>query len=275
LAHAEQGLDVITSLAQADSYTVAMAKVHVGRALLAQRQAARALSTLEEARETLRVARGPQHPQTLDVEAHMAMATAWLGRPGPARELIDKVLEPLRSAPVRTRYQALHFAGAIHRLQQEGETAKALQEQALDVLPELPMNQRRRRAARVELALLALDRGDVPAASRWLESGDAAGLPDTAGNPDEASLLLAWARLELARGRADRAIEPMNSIDRFWRERGPDSRWSGEAAYWLARCNAALNHPAEARAALRRAAEVLGRSSLPSDQHLAQLAQRG
>ena len=61
------------------------------------------------------------------------------------------------------------------------------------------------------------------------------------------------------------ALRALQAADAYWRERRPDSRWAGEAALWLGRAHLALGQRDEARAALDRAAKLLGPSKIPAD----------
>jgi TolA-binding protein len=91
-------------------------------------------------------------------------------------------------------------------------------------------------------------------------------------SPEGADLLLAAARVALARGQADVALPLVQNVDRFWSEFDPASRWAGEAAFWLARCYTGLGREADARPVFARAAKNLARSPLAVDAKLVRLA---
>lgn len=78
--------------------------------------------------------------------------------------------------------------------------------------------------------------------------------------------------MELAQNHPRDGLRLVEQADAFWRGFAPESRWAGEAAFWLARCYEALNRDAQAKQAYARAAQILARSSLPADAELAKHA---
>ncbi len=91
-------------------------------------------------------------------------------------------------------------------------------------------------------------------------------------SPNHADALIGSGRARLQLGRAAEAVGFLEQADAFWRDFDPDNRWAGEAAFWLARCYAALGRAADANQAYARATRILERSQLPGDDRLARSA---
>jgi TolA-binding protein len=77
--------------------------------------------------------------------------------------------------------------------------------------------------------------------------------------------MIGMARIHLQASAPVEALRALQAADAYWRERRPNSRWTGEAALWLGRTHLALGQRAEARAALARAAKLLSSSNIPAD----------
>jgi hypothetical protein len=93
--------------------------------------------------------------------------------------------------------------------------------------------------------------------------------------PARADLFVGMAQIKLHERNCAAALPLLESADRFWRDFDPGSRWAGDAALWLGRCNTALDRRSEARDALGRAERILAGSPIPGDMKLLQLAREG
>jgi tetratricopeptide (TPR) repeat protein len=86
-----------------------------------------------------------------------------------------------------------------------------------------------------------------------------------ARSPEHADALVGLGRIDLEEGRSEAALARFEEAADYWAALGPDSRWAGEARFWLGRACAAVGRLEEAESHGRRAAEILSRSPLPSD----------
>jgi tetratricopeptide (TPR) repeat protein len=165
-------------------------------------------------------------------------------------------------------------SGIVRRLAGDPDAALRLQGEALarTAEGEVDARERDRMVILKELGVLDVERGAHREAVTRLE--EALSLFERRQHrvtPERAEALLALgrARWELA-GPAD-ALPHLEAADAFWRGLDPGSRWAGEAALWLGRCQAALGRE-ESRATLARARAALEGSALPRDVRLLGLA---
>ena len=89
LAHAQRSLAIVRRDARDDSQTVAMARLNLGRVLLALHRSQAALAEFEQGRQVVTAMRGPDAPLSLDAAALQAAALAQLGRLDEARALVE------------------------------------------------------------------------------------------------------------------------------------------------------------------------------------------
>ncbi|MBX3603826.1 MAG: tetratricopeptide repeat protein [Piscinibacter sp.] len=235
LEHAVLALRIVSGVAQEQSTTVGMARVHVGRAQLALYRAAEARASLGTARDTMQALRGAEHPLVVDLAVQTALADAYTGRVGEAWQAIQALLPAVRAGPEASfRWRGLHIAGIVRRLAGAFDDAELLQREALAAVPDLPVHAPRRAAARAEQARLALELGRAGEALEILR-----GLaPLEAASPARAERWLTEGRALLALGRRDEALPLLTRADAFWQQHDPGSTWARDAATWKARAAA-------------------------------------
>jgi tetratricopeptide (TPR) repeat protein len=133
-----------------------------------------------------------------------------------------------------------------------------------------------RAGARVEAVLANLARGEVAAAESQLDSAER--IFDrllVAETPSVADRLVARGRISLSRSDTSAALGYLRRADAYWTAVDPNSRWSGVATFWLARCYERLGRTQEALAAQARAVEILSASRLPIDAQLLRTDEAG
>ena len=170
--------------------------------------------------------------------------------------------------------RAARFCGLVLRFRQRSDQAVPWLEQSVAGLSNDRADRGEHAASLVELGLAQLDLGDFAAAENSFTQADGtlSELQQQRMTPTRADLRIGTARVRMQRKEFASALTDLQTADAYWRERRPDSRWAGEAALWLGRAHQGLGHRAEARAALDRAAKLLGRSKIPADQALMKLA---
>lgn len=155
LEHGRQALAIVSRDAGDATFTVAMARMHVGRALLARHED-EAVRMLSAARDSMLKARGTASPVVADLTALHALALAEQGQIDVAQRILHERLDFYRNAEPLYRYRGLHIAGLVRRRSGDAEAAAALQAEALAALP---AHAKRRDGVLAEQARLAVDRG--------------------------------------------------------------------------------------------------------------------
>jgi serine/threonine-protein kinase len=275
LIDAENALRIVGGVAGDKSYTVAMARVHVGRALHAVARYEDAKSMFELARESMRAARGDSSPLVADIDAMHALTIASLGRVAEARASIERNLSSYRSAEPLFKYRGLYFAGAINRLAGNAQLADDLLRESHAALPDEPVHRFRRGNALLERAGLAVERGSYRDAVELVEA-----LPwratdeHRATSPEGAERSLVYGRALLGLQRNAEALREIKRSHAYWLQTAPDSRRAAIASTWLGVALAAAGRRLEAREYLRLGIRFLSTSSLPLDQDVLLEARR-
>jgi eukaryotic-like serine/threonine-protein kinase len=238
----------------------------LGGALLQAHRPREALAHLVDAWRYFEGSNDVAAPRT---RAKLAIAQAQNSRIDDAR----RVLAPATSQGAS--WEAALAAGLVQRLAGDAAKALPLHRQALAALGASPAEIADRARVLNELGLdaIALERPDE--ASGFF--GEAAALLTRSQlqySPERADADVGLGRSRLARGQVAEALSSVEQADRFWLEFDPEGRWSGEAAFWLARCHEMLSHGAQAQASYARAARLLARSNYPGDAELALQASR-
>jgi tetratricopeptide (TPR) repeat protein len=203
----------------------------------------------------------------------LALALAYAGRLDEAGKELRQLLEraPAGSYPFLLGTMR---RGTVLRFEAKSAEAIPLLEQAVAGLAESRSNRGDHAVGLVELGLAQLEVRELPASAHsfTVAASELDDLQKDRMTPVRADLLIGTARLRMQRGEFAQALPDLQRAEAYWHERQPESRWAGEAELWLGRDLLALGHRAEARAALDRAAKLLGRSKTPADQGLVKLA---
>jgi serine/threonine-protein kinase len=269
--------DVKVSATYEASRHVAMARAH-----LAVGQAAAALPLYQKAVELLDRAqpRGSVHWQA---EAEYGLALALNGEPARAIARLEPFVDERRQGDIGTLQGALRALATAQRIAGDAEAAERSIEQARVLLERLNAAPHPAATHRVgqadalrEAGLIALDRGDATAAeARFAAAVERFRATQAGMTPARAEAMTGLARAQLLMGRPSDAIVHADAAAQFWSAFDPRNRAAGEAAFWLARCHAALGQHAAAKAAYARAAELLSTSPLAGDRALARQARAG
>ena len=275
LENSSRGLRILDRHSQRDSRTRAVHVTGRGVTWLAARNGERALDDLSEASALLEGRAGPTAPETLTANLNRALALAYVGRTAEAQARIAPLVEAYRvHTPEHLNY-AYYVQGVIARLAGRAAEGLALQRQAIAAASPGRNGEWQRMRILPEIGLAQVDAG---LEERALESFDEAlGLLQrlqTEASPMLAETWLGKGRALLALSRSVEARVVLAQADAFWRDFDGGSRWSGEAAFWLARADEALGRPGEARAGYRRAVPLLATSSLPGDKALVAATRR-
>jgi len=282
----KQGLRSLLQASAADLRDVKVSATYeasrhlaTARAHLASAQPAAALPLLERARALLAStrSRGATHWQA---DQEHALAVALTGDAPKAVALLAPLVQ--ETQPDGSLQGALRHLATARRL--AGDTAGAGESiaQALARLEKLNAQPFPSTAHRLGLAdalreagHIALLQGDAPAAeARFGAAAERLRAVQSQVTPALADAMTGLARAQLMAGRPADARGNADAAVRFWGEFDPGNRGAGEAAFWQARCLAALGLHAEARAAYAVAHDLLGPSALPGDRVLAQQAQQ-
>jgi serine/threonine-protein kinase len=255
-----------------DSIQVAYALVPRASIQRAMRRPQAALEDYDRAYRILRAAIGDDKHYVLHVRGNRAQALADAGNTARATEELVQVIEGYRRhgyAQVGVMWLAYAYA-----LRLDGRPEQALQVLHDNAASMSTPAERSRLHVERGLTLLAVDQPepaleDLNAAKSIFATG---GAPPA---PQRMEIELGVGRALLALGRTEPALSAARAVDSFWRGFQPESRWAGEAAFWLARCHAALREAVEAREAYARAARILARSPLAKDATLREAAARG
>jgi tetratricopeptide (TPR) repeat protein len=274
LFNAEEGLAIVAGIAQEDSFTVATARLYVGRAQLAALKIDDAIRTLDRARASMRKVRGAASPEVATLTALHALALAHNGRIAEAQREIEAEIPGFATAAPYFKQCGLHLAGVVRRMAGDLVGAAELQKQALEALPDSPIHAFQRARVHAELARLARERAEHEQALALLDGPPAQTMLSDPIAPESADWLLTRGRALLALGRREQALATVLRTAAFWRDFAPQSRSAGEAAFWLGRCYAELGRASDAKRAYVRAVEILAHSPLPSDAGLRQRARR-
>jgi tetratricopeptide (TPR) repeat protein len=242
---------------------------------LAARDGARALEDLTQAGVLLERRAGPTAPETLTANLNRALALAYVGRTAEAQARIAPLVEAYRlHTPEHLNY-AYYVQGVIARLAGRATDALTLQRQAIAAASPGRNGEWQRMRILPEIGLAQVDAG---LEERALESFDEAlGLLQrlqTEASPTLAEAWLGKGRALLALSRPAEARALLAKADSFWRDFDAGNRWSGEAAFWLARADEAIGRPGEAQAGYRRAVPLLASSALPGDKALVAATRR-
>jgi tetratricopeptide (TPR) repeat protein len=273
LENIERSLRILAEYVEPDSYTYAAGLYTRGSALLAARRVSEALPVLTSSLERLEKALGPEHERTHAARVRRSLALAYSGRSSEASQLLEALIARRRAAGQAALVQPLHALGVLQRLTGDRETALRLQQESLASIPDGPRAGLERIPVLVEVGLNQVELGRQDGALTALQEAlalmKAVQMPPS---PVRADALVGMGRVKMAQGVGAEAFPMLEEADRFWRELGGESRWTGEAALWLGRCYLALDRPAESKQALARAERILSRSPIPSDARLVKLA---
>jgi serine/threonine protein kinase len=262
---------VFARMTRPNSYPYAAAAHRLGVARLAARRPDQALPDLTLAFESQRDLLGAGHERTLAARTEMALALALLGRFEEAEaEIASVVVQPRAGdAPLD---RGRHVQGVIRRLAGDPAGALRLQQVALATVKEGPTAEWPRMRVLTEVGLNRLELGALEEA----ETAFREALPlferrQFRISPEHADALVGLGRARLGRGDPRSALPLLEKADRFWSEFNTESRWAGEAALWLGRCEAALGREVAERT-LARAERLLSKSPLRGDLALAAMA---
>jgi eukaryotic-like serine/threonine-protein kinase len=240
----------------------------LGLTLVSVRAGDEAVRALEEAVRLSGKASDPHAGR-----GNLGLALAYAGRLDAADEQLRLALENTKAGTYQHMRAARHRGTAL-RLEDRSHEAVPWLEQSVTGFAKLRSDRGEHAVSLVELGLARLELGDLAAAEQsfTLADSELSELQQQRMTPTRADLLIGSARVRMRRGEFALALPDLQRVDAYWREGRPDSRWAGEAALWLGRAHLALGQRAEARAALDRAAKLLGHSKIPADQALMRLA---
>jgi serine/threonine-protein kinase len=272
----ESAVRILEPLLEPDSMAHAGLLDARGYALLAARRPAEALAATSRARDIVRKQGGDEHESVFVLTVHRGRELALLGRLDEARRELQWVVDRYGRAGRATLSTPLHQLGFVLRLQGHAAEAVGLQERALAAVKPGPRARRSSARILVELGLARLEAGDRAGARSALAEARAIHEEKSSARPPEyADGLIGLGRIDLAEGQPASAARSFEAAAACWRELDAQSRWAGEAAFWLARAYASLGRDGEAREQRSRAVEILSRSTLPSDARLVRLARSG
>jgi len=271
LEASDRGLRIVAQHHPADSVHLAYALVARGSIEMALRRPARSFDDLDRAWSLLRAAMGDEQQYVLHVRMQRALALGHAGKAAEAADELRFVLDAHRKHRYPGEARVLRFLAGAQRL--AGRSPQALATLA-EAQAQVKTDADRQRVE-LEAGLNHLMLGQPAPALAAFRRADAlqpANAPVTALRAD---ILYGLGRAMLEHGQAEPALAHLKAADAFWQAQGDEHRWAGEAAYWLARCHAALGQRNEARQAFARAARLLAASPFAFDAALLERARRG
>ena len=270
LGMVDESVRIMSKYQTADSQVLADAQAVRGRVLLAARRGHEAADALTLGLAGAERIFDADHPWPRALRHDHALALAYTGR-------IDAALAELaRAAPPSIDFDlGLALEAAVQRaavLRLAGRAADALSEvdrfESAAASSPTPLTALQRHRLALQKALGQIELGQLPQAVEALTAAAPVNPFDATRTPEDADHRIGLARLALARGDDRQAIVLAQGADAFWHGLAPDSRWAGEATFWLGRCHAAIGQQAEARAASARAARILASSPFAGDRKL-------
>ncbi len=258
---ARRSLDIYLKEAQPETAVHAYRARILGQALAVARVGEEAVPMLEEAVRLSVKAGAPHAGRTF-----LGIALAHAGRLDEADEQLRLALEGATPGS-RAQMQTTRHRATLLRLQRKSSEALPWIEQSIAASATGRFQRGDHAVSLVELGLTWLELGDVSAARQSFVQATSIldELQPQRMTPARADLMIGMARVHLQAAEPAEALRAVQAADAYWGERGPDSRWAGEAALWLGRTHLALGQRAEGRAALARAAKLLASSSIPAD----------
>jgi serine/threonine-protein kinase len=268
LGNAQTHLQILTGLAEPDSFTYASTMSNHGTVLVAARRAEEAVAQLDEAIDKLGSILAPSHALLANARLNRARSLAYSGDTAAADAELDAI-EGFFENEDPPRHRWLNAKGTVARLAGDYRGALSRQRAAIAAIPQEPSSGRLQIPPLVEIGLTSLDLGEsIEAEQAFARALSLAGKELAQSSPLRADALVGLGRLFLARGESARALAHLEEAEAYWREVSPESRWAGEAAFWLGRCYEELERTDDARKAIARGARILSRSSLPRDARL-------
>jgi serine/threonine-protein kinase len=273
IANSDKGFEIVARHSAANSYNYAGALNARGAALLAARRGTEGLTALSSSLETLKTELGPAHPQISKAQLNRAIALAYTGKVGEARQDIAPIVSGQRASGDAALNATLYVEGFLQRLAGNFPAALALQLESLALSQANPKAKLDEARALTEAGLNHVELGQFGDATQFLEKALARFKEmQPQVTPQRADALVGLGRAAMGQGRPADAYPLLQAADTFWREFDAENRWAGEAALWLGRCHLALGRSADAQAALSRAEKILARSPMPADLKLVKLA---
>jgi tetratricopeptide (TPR) repeat protein len=273
IASSERATSVLAEHVQEDSSTFGATLNARGIAYLAAYDGARAIADLDKSLATARKILGPRHEATLRSAAAHAAALAMDGQAAAALEAVRALAGDPTLAATPSGLGRLGLLAMAARLSGDDELTTELLDR---VTGEIRFEAEHRRSEvrwRIETGLHQVATGRPAEAERNFRSALADGVGHAlAHSPETSEAQVGLARSLMYQGRAAEALPLLRQSDAFWRGFDSENRWAGEAAFWLAKCYAALGRDADAMQAYQRAVPILARSRLPGDAHLVKLA---
>ena len=256
---------------------------HYGAALdaaafiaLTSRRPAEAIGAYDDALAIVVRHYGPDIEHAHTIRMRRALARAYSGDVATALDQLGAVAQSYRTRGVGGMSRPLSSLGEAKRLDGDYAGALELQQQALAAIRAGPTQERERMPILGEIGLDLVELGRHAEALPVLQQAN--DLFDTMlmqPTPQRADAWIAIGRAHLALGDVAKAVPPLERAAEFWRQFGPDTRWSAESALWLGRAYADAGRREEARELLARAAAGLARSPFGRDARLAALARDG
>jgi tetratricopeptide (TPR) repeat protein len=256
LLHAAQARQILEGLGDTHSADYAVVLTNQGNNLLAARRPLAAQTTLAQAEKIYLDLDGPSHWDTLTAHFNRAMALAYCGQGAQALASFDVLSNPANV--VQMAWWIEYVRGTVERLAHQPRAAVEALTRANTQIAESPRAPWDHVRVLAELGQAQLDLRSLDAADATLASAEQ--LNETLKiqlHPAYAEVLLARARIDLARNAPDKALTRLERVDAFWRDFDAESRGAGEAALWLGKAYWQLGRNDEATDAASRAARLL------------------
>jgi serine/threonine-protein kinase len=257
LRHGAQAQEILEKLGDTQSPDYAYILTNQGNNLLAARRPLAAEATLARAEEIYVGTYGPVHWDTLTAHFNRAMALAYGGRAQQALASFRVLDDP--KVEIKMAWWMDYVRGTVERLAGHAREAVEALERADAGIPETPRAPWDHARVLTELGQAQVDLERLDEAEATLASAEA--LDEKLGirmSPAYADVVLARARVDLARKAAARALPRVERVDAFWREFDGESRDAGVAALWFSRVYRELGREREAGAQVARAERLAG-----------------
>jgi serine/threonine-protein kinase len=255
LRHAAQARQILERLGDTHSPDYAYILTNQGNTFLAARRPVAAEAALAQAEKIYVDVYGPAHWDTLTARFNRAMAQAYGGRHPAALESFSVLDDP--QVDIKLTWWVDYVRGTVERLAGHSREAVEALARANLAIPDTPRAPWDHARVLTELGQAQLDLRMLDAADATLASAEQ--LDERLKIrmcPAYADVVLARARIELAREAPARALPRLEQVDTYWRQFDAESHGAADAALWLSRGYRQAGRDREANAAAARAARL-------------------
>jgi hypothetical protein len=256
LAHSSESVAILLNHGETRTADYATVLMSHGNNLLTARRPMAAQAALAQAEAVCLELYGPAHWDSLTAHFNRALALAYGGRSKESVESLKVLENP--SNDIKLPWWIDYVRGTVYRLARQPQASIDALTRANSEIPRNPREPWDRVRVLQELGQAQLDLEQLAAADQTLAAAEQLFEQlKVEMHPAYADVMLARARIDLARNAPARSLPRLERVDAYWRAFDPDSRGGGEPARWLAEAYRSLGRDGDAAAASARAKRLL------------------